>query len=64
MNRNVYTVSHLDPELQEWFKEEAKRRTHETGIRVWAWQLFNIAAREFMERQNHQSIAEEVSHAD
>lgn len=64
MNRNVVTLSHLDPELHEWFKQEAQRRTQETGVRVHAWQLFNTAAREFREREDHNQNAEEVSHAD
>jgi len=51
--RNVVTLSHLDPELQEWLKEEAHRRTQETGIRVCSWQLVNTAIREFRERQDH-----------
>lgn len=60
--RNVVTFSHLDPELQEWLKEESKRRTQETGVKVWAWQLVNTAIREFRERQDSKKPAGEVSH--
>lgn len=62
--RNVVTLSHLDPELQEWLREEARRRTKETGVRVHAWQLVGMAIREFKTRQDHEKPVEEVSHAD
>jgi len=61
--RNVVTLSHLDPELHEWLKEEARRRTQDSGVRVHAWQLVNTALREFKARQDHDKPAGEVSHA-
>lgn len=61
--RNVVTISHLDPELHEWLKKEARRRTQESGVRVHAWQLVSTAIREFKVRQDHDKPAEEVSHA-
>ena len=64
--RNVVTISHLDPELQQWLRDEAHRRTEETGTRVHSWQLVNTAIQEFRERQDHNNNnkAEEVSDAD
>ena len=58
MNRNVVTISHLDPVLQKWLNDEAHRRTKETGTRVHAWQLVNTAILEFRERQDHNKTAE------
>ena len=31
MSRNVVTLSHLDPELHEWLKEEASRRSQDSA---------------------------------
>ena len=62
MNRNVVTLSHLDPELHDWLKEEAQRRTQNTGVRVHAWQLANTAIREYRGRSDHDKEPQEVSH--
>lgn len=60
--RNVVTISHLDEDLHNWLKEEAHRRTQESGTRVHAWQLINTAIREFRERQNHVNPEKEAVH--
>ena len=48
--RNVVTVSHIPPELQDWLKEEAARQSEETGQRVALWHVLADAIREKKER--------------
>ncbi|KKK87461.1 hypothetical protein LCGC14_2753030 [marine sediment metagenome] len=43
MSRNVVTLSHLDPGLHQWLKEEARRRTEATGARVHIYELIGEA---------------------
>ncbi|MBA7601840.1 hypothetical protein ES703_08924 [subsurface metagenome] len=46
MSRNVVTLSHLDPELHEWLKDEASRRSKD-GARVSLSRLVEEAVRRF-----------------
>lgn len=43
--RNVVTVAHVDPELHEWAKNEATRRSEEKGRKVPLWEVFDEALR-------------------
>lgn len=47
MARNVVVLSHLDPELHDWLKEEAKRRSEAAGHRVGWYLVFNEAVRAY-----------------
>ncbi|KKM14594.1 hypothetical protein LCGC14_1704560 [marine sediment metagenome] len=45
--RNVVTLSHIDPGLHQWLKDEAQRRTDKTGTRVTMTELIGSAIAEF-----------------
>lgn len=46
--RNVITISHLDPKLHQWLKDEAARRSKD-GDRVYAWQVLQEAVAHYKE---------------
>lgn len=48
--RNVVCIANLDPELEEWAKEEAARQSEATGKRVPFWRLIETALREYREK--------------
>jgi len=54
--RNVVTFSHLDPDLYEWLKYEAARRSG-SGTKVRVWQVLNDAVRAYKDHEK------EVAHA-
>lgn len=45
--RNVVCISHIDPEVHEWFQHEATRRSQKIGKRVALWQVVEEALKEF-----------------
>lgn len=50
MSRNVVTLSHLDPELHEWLKDEASRRSKD-GARVSLSSIVQEAVRRYKAEQ-------------
>ena len=56
MQRNVVTISHLDPDLQQWLKDEAARRSARTGRRVGYWHVMDEALREYRERAEEKAL--------
>ncbi len=44
--RNVVCIAHVDPDLHEWFKDEATRRSQE-GRKVALWEVVADALRDF-----------------
>ncbi len=48
--RNVVTLSHIDPELHQWLKDEAQRRTDKTGTRVTMTELIGEAIDQYRAR--------------
>lgn len=66
--RNVVTITHLDPDLHEWLKEEARRRSEREGRRIRLWHLINAAVQDYKAKCDPASAepvaAGEVSHAD
>ena len=57
--RHVVIISHLDPELHKWGKDEAARRSQD-GSPVHFWQVIEEAVRDYREKCE----AKEVAHAD
>lgn len=53
-DRNITCVSHIDPRLWQWCKEEAKRVSQKIGANgkhpIRAWQILDLALREFRDR--------------
>lgn len=60
--RNVVTITHLDPDLHEWLKEEARRRSQQEGRRIRLWHLINAAVQDYKAKCDLVA-AGEVSHA-
>ena len=54
--RNVICISHLDPDLHQWLKDEAARRTAQTGKRVAFWQVLDEALRDYKERSEEKAL--------
>ena len=54
--RNVVCISHLDPEIHQWLREEAARRTADTGKRVAFWQVMDEALRRYKEKFEEKAL--------
>ena len=54
--RNVICISHLDPDLHQWLKDEAARRRVQTGKRVAFWQVLEEALRDYKERSEEKAL--------
>lgn len=50
-DRNTITISHLDPVLWEWCKEEAARLSKTAGGTIRAWQVLELAVQDYHDRK-------------
>jgi len=48
--RNVVCISHIDPKIHDWFKQEATRRSQQAGKRVALAKVIGQALLEFKEK--------------
>lgn len=54
--RNVITISHLDPKLHQWLKDEAARRSGDH--KVYAWQILQEAVQHYKQAcENNQEVS-------
>jgi len=65
--RNVVTLTYIDPELHQWLKDEAQRRTDKTGPRVTMTELIGEAIEQYRARCEPEAqpvgAGEKVGHA-
>lgn len=60
--RHVITLSHLDPDLHQWLKDEASRRSEATGQRVHAYEILGEGLRWYKAKVEDDNNAKGVSH--